>query len=186
MATYGLLRSGRNEILCSGATLADANETPDWRIYRDFAQPLIRLARDLYRDESFGREGSETVYAFDSTTLDGCRSLFPWGPFRRQSAVHLHTLLDVRGGIPTRVEVSGGQVHDLNLRAELRLEAGAFYVLDRGEVDFACLYIFPQAGAFFLTRAKKNMPFYRRASRPVDGSRGVQCDQTLLPIISTW
>ena len=154
------LRSGRNEILCSGATLADANETRDWRIYRDFAQPLICLARDLYRDESFGMEWSETVYAFDSTTLDGCRSLFPWGPFRRrQSAVQLHTLLDVRGGIPTRVEVSGGQVHDVNRRVELRREAGAFYVLDRGEVDFAFLYIFPQAGAFFIPRAKKNMQF---------------------------
>jgi len=113
-------------------TLADANETRDGRIYRDFAQPLLRFARDLPRDESFGRKGSETVYAFDSTTLDGGRSLFPWGQFRRrQSAGKLHTLLDVRGGILTSVDVTGGQVHDVNLRDELRLEGGGFYLLDR-------------------------------------------------------
>ena len=165
----------------SRATLADANETRDWRIYRDFAQELIRIARDLYREESFGVELSETVYAFDSTTIDLCLSLFPWGQFRRRkSAVKLHTLLDVRGSIPTSVYVTGGQVHDVNLLDELLLEAGAFYLLDRGYVDFARLYGFTQACAFFITRAKKNMQFYRRSSRPVEPSTGVRCDQTIL------
>ena len=165
----------------SRATLADANETRDWRIYRDFAQELIHIARDLYRDESFGVELSETVYAFDSTTIDLCLSLFPWGRFRRRkSAVKLHTLLDLRGSIPTSVYVTGGQVHDVNLLDELLLEAGAFYLLDRGYVDFARLYGFTQACAFFVTRAKKNMQFYRRASRPVERSTGVRCDQTIL------
>ena len=165
----------------SRATLADANELRDWRIYRDFAQGLIRIARDLYRDESFGVELSETVYAFDSTTIDLCLSLFPWGRFRRRkSAVKLHTLLDVRGGIPTSVYVTGGQVHDVNLLDELLLEAGAFYLLDRGYVDFARLYTFTQACAYFVTRAKKNMQFYRRYSRPVERSTGVRCDQTIV------
>ena len=165
----------------SRATLADANETRDWRIYRDFAQGLIRLARDLYRDEPFGVGLSETVYAFDSTTIDLCLSLFPWGQFRRRkSAVKLHTLLDVRGSIPTSVYVTGGQVHDVNLLDELLLEAGAFYLLDRGYVDFARLYGFTQACAFFVTRAKKNLQFYRRASRAVERSSGVRCDQTIL------
>jgi hypothetical protein len=161
--------------------LAHANEVRDWRIYRDFAQVLMGIARDLYRDESFGVELSETVYAFDSTTIDLCLSLFPWGQFRRRkSAVKLHTLLDVRGSIPTSVYVTGGQVHDVNLLDELRLETGAFYLLDRGYVDFARLYIFTQACAFFITRTKKNLQFYRRASRPVDRSTGVRCDQTIL------
>ncbi len=165
----------------SRATLADANEHRDWRIYADFAQVLIGIARNLYRDESFGVELSETVYAFDSTTIDLCLSLFPWGQFRRRkSAVKLHTLLDVRGSIPTSVYVTGGQVHDVNLLDELLLEAGAFYLLDRGYVDFARLYAFTQACAFFITRAKKNMQFYRRSSRPVERSTGVQCDQTIL------
>lgn len=165
----------------SRATLADANETRDWRIYRDFAQELIRLARDLYREESFGVELSQTVYAFDSTTIDLCLSLFPWGQFRRRkSAVKLHTLLDVRGSIPTSVYVTGGQVHDVNLLDELLLEAGAFYLLDRGYVDFARLYGFTQACAFFVTRAKDNLQFYRRTSRPVEPSTGVRCDQTIL------
>lgn len=165
----------------SRATLADANETRDWRIYRDFAQELIGIARDLYRAESFGVELSETVYAFDSTTIDLCLSLFPWGQFRRhKSAVKLHTLLDVRGSIPTSVYVTGGQVHDVNLLDELLLEAGAFYLLDRGYVDFARLYAFTQACAFFITRAKKNLQFCRRASRPAERSTGVRCDQTIL------
>ena len=165
----------------SRATLADANELRDWRIYRDFAQVLIPIARDLYRDESFGVELSETVYAFDSTTIDLCLSLFPWGRFRRRkSAVKLHTLLDVRGGIPTSVYVTGGQVHDVNLLDELLLEAGAFYLLDRGYVDFARLYTFTQACAYFVTRAKKNMQFYRRSSSPVERSTGVRCDQIIV------
>jgi Domain of unknown function (DUF4372)/Transposase DDE domain len=165
----------------SRATLADANETRDWRIYADFAQALIRTARDLYRHESFGVELSETVYAFDSTTIDLCLSLFPWGKFRRRkSAVKLHTLLDVRGSIPTNVYVTGGQVHDVNLLDELLLEAGAFYLVDRGYVDFARLYTFAQACTFFITRAKKNLQFYRRSSRPVEPSTGIRCDQTIL------
>ena len=162
-------------------TLAHANEVRDWRIYADFAQVLIRIARDLYRNEPLGVELSETVYAFDSTTIDLCLSLFPWGQFRRRkSAVKLHTLLDVRGSIPTAVYVTGGQVHDVNLLDELRLEAGAFYLLDRGYVDFARLYGFTQACAFFITRAKKNMQFRRRSSRPVERSSGVRCGQTIL------
>jgi hypothetical protein len=161
-------------------TLAHANEVRDWRIYRDFAQELIRLARDLYRHEPFGVDLSETVYAFDSTTVDLCLSLFPWGKFRRhKSAVKLHTLLDVRGSIPTNVYVTGGQVHDVNLLDEVLLEPGAFYLLDRGYVDFARLYLFTQACAFFVTRAKKNLQFYLRTSRPVDRSSGLRCDQTI-------
>ena len=161
-------------------TLAHANEVRDWRIYRDFAQELIRLARNLYRDESFGVDLSETVYAFDSTTIDLCLSLFPWGKFRRRkSAVKLHTLLDVRGSIPTSVYMTGGQVHDVNLLDEVRLEPGAFYLLDRGYVDFARLYMFTQACAFFVTRAKKNLPFYLRTPRPVERSTGVRCDQII-------
>ncbi len=161
-------------------TLAHANEVRDWRIYRDFAQALIHLARDLYRDESFGADFSETVYAFDSTTIDLCLSLFPWGKFRRhKSAAKLHTLLDVRGSIPTSVYVTGGQVHDVNLLDELLLEPGAFYLLDRGYVDFARLHLFTQACAFFVRRAKKNLQFYLRTSRPVDRSSGLRCDQTI-------
>ncbi len=125
-------------------------------------------------------ELSETVYAFDSTTIDLCLSLFPWGKFRRhKSAVKLHTLLDVRGSIPTNVYVTGGQVHDVNLLDELLLEAGAFYLLDRGYLDFARLYIFTQGGAFFITRAKKNLQFYRRSSQTVEPSTGVRSDQTI-------
>ena len=161
-------------------TLAHANEVRDWRIYRDFAQELIRLARHLYREESFGVDLSETVYAFDSTTIDLCLSLFPWGKFRRhKSAVKLHTLLDVRGSFPTSVYVTGGQIHDVNLLDEVLLEPGAFYLLDRGYVDFARLYLFTQACAFFVTRAKKNLQFYLRTSRPVDRSSGVRCDQSI-------
>jgi hypothetical protein len=161
-------------------TLAHANEVRDWRLYRDFAQELIRLARDLYREESFGVDLSETVYAFDSTTIDLCLSLFPWGKFRRhKSAVKLHTLLDVRGSIPTNVYVTGGQIHDVNLLDEVLLEPGAFYLLDRGYVDFARLYLFTQACAFFVTRAKNNLQFYLRTSRPVDRSSGVRCDQSI-------
>jgi len=164
----------------SRTTLADANEARDWRIYRDFAQVLIAMARDLYRDAAFGVELGDTVYAFDSTTVDLCLSLFPWAQFRRRkSAVKRHTLLDVRGSIPTSVYVTGGQVHDVNLLDQLILEVGAFYLMDRGYVDFARLYVFTQACAFFITRAKKNLQFYLRTSRPVDRSSGVRCDQTI-------
>ena len=162
-------------------TLAHANEHRDWRIYADFAQLLIATARDLYRDEPFGVELSETVYAFDSTTIDLCLALFPWGKFRRhKSAVKLHTLLDLRGSIPTNVYVTGGQVNDVNILDQLLLEAGSFYLLDRGYMDFARLYIFTQACAFFITRARKDLQFYRRYSRPVERSAGLRCDQTIL------
>ncbi len=162
-------------------TLAHANERRDWRIYADFAQVLIRIARDLYRDEPFGVELDETVYAFDSTTIDLCLSLFPWAQFRRRkSAVKIHTLLDLRGSIPTSVYVTGGQVHDVNLLDQLLPQPGAFYLLDRGYLDFARLYVFTQACAFFITRAKRNTQFYRRHSRGVDRSTGLRSDQTIL------
>jgi len=162
-------------------TLAHANEHRDWRIYADFAQLLIATARDLYRDEPFGVELSETVYAFDSTTIDLCLALFPWGKFRRhKSAVKLHTLLELRGSIPTNVYVTGGQVNDVNILDQLLLEAGSFYLLDRGYLDFARLYIFTQACAFFITRARKDLQFYRRYARPVERSAGLRCDQTIL------
>ena len=165
----------------SRATLAYANEHRDWRIYADFAQGLIRQARQLYRHESFGVDLDETVYAFDSTTIDLCLSLFPWAQFRRhKSAVKIHTLLDLRGAIPTSVYVTGGQVHDVHLLDQLLLEAGAFYLLDRAYVDFQRLYEFTQACAFFVTRAEQNTRFARRRSHPVDRSTGLRSDQTIL------
>ena len=160
--------------------LAHANEHRDWRIFADFAHLLIATARDLYRDEPFGVELAQTVYALDSTTIDLCLSLFPWAQFRRRkSAVKLHTLLDLRGSIPAHVYVTGGQVHDVHLLDQLLPEAGAFYLLDRGYLDFARLYLFTQACAFFITRAKQNTQFYRRACRPVDYATGLRCDQTI-------
>jgi Domain of unknown function (DUF4372)/Transposase DDE domain len=162
-------------------TLAYANEHRDWRLYADFAQGLIRQARQLYRHEPLGVDLDETVYAFDSTTIDLCLSLFPWAQFRRhKSAVKLHTLLDLRGAIPTSVYVTGGQVHDVHLLDQLLLEAGAFYLLDRAYVDFRRLYAFTQACAFFVTRAEQNTRFVRRRSHPVDRSTGLRSDQTIL------
>ena len=162
------------------ATLAYANEHRDWRIFADFAQGLIRTARELYRHEPLGIDFANTVYAFDSTTIDLCLALFPWAQFRRhKSAVKLHTLLDLRGSIPVNVYVTGGQVHDVNLLDHLLLEAGAFYLLDRGYVDFARLDRFTQSGAFFVTRARRNLQFYRRGSHPVDRSTGIRSDQTI-------
>ncbi len=161
-------------------TLAHANEHRDWRIYADFAQVLIAAARDLYRDEPFGVELSETVYALDSTTIDLCLALFPWGKFRRhKSAVKLHTLLDLRGSIPANVYVTGGQVHDVNLLDQLLPEAGAFYLLDRGYLDFGRLYLLTQGCAFFITRAKQNTQFWRRQWRPVHRWTGLRSDQTI-------
>jgi hypothetical protein len=165
----------------SRSTLAYANEHRDWRIFGDFAQGLIRTARELYGDEPLGIEFADTVYAFDSTTIDLCLTLFPWAQFRRhKSAVKLHTLLDVRARIPANVYVTGGQVHDVNVLDQLLLEPGAFYLLDRGYVDFARLYTLTQACAFFVTRARGNAQFYRRCSHPVDKSTGVRSDQTIL------
>jgi len=165
----------------SRATLAYANEHRNWRLYADFAQGLLRQARHLYRHEPFGVDLDETVYAFDSTTIDLCLSLFPWAQFRRhKSAVKIHTLLDLRGAIPTSVYVTGGQVHDVHLLDQLLLEAGAFYLLDRAYVDFRRLYQFTQACAFFVTRAEQNTRFARRRSHPVDRSTGLRSDQTIL------
>jgi hypothetical protein len=160
--------------------LAHANEHRDWRIFADFAHLLITHARALYRDESFGLELAETVYALDSTTIDLCLSLFPWAQFRRhKSAVKLHTLLDLRGSIPASVYVTGGQITDNRVLDQLLPEAGAFYLLDRGYLDFARLYRLAQACAFFITRAKHNTQFDRRSSRPVDRTTGLRSDQTI-------
>jgi hypothetical protein len=162
-------------------TLAVANEKRDWRIYADFAQILIREARKLYFGEPFLAELDETVYALDSTTVDLCLSLFPWARFRTtKSAVKLHTLFDLRGNIPTFVWITQGRVHDLKILDELIPEPGSIYVMDRGYVDFARLYIFPRAQASFVVRAKKNLQFRRRYSHPVDRSTGVICDQTIM------
>jgi hypothetical protein len=162
------------------ATLAHANRKRDWRIYADFAHLLIQPARHLYRNQPFAVDLSDTVYAFDSTTIDLCLSLFPWAQFRRhKSAVKVHTLFDVRGCIPASVYVTGAQVHDVNLLDQLVLEPGAIYLFDRGYLDFARLLRLTQAGAFFITRTKGNTQFYRRASHPIDKLTGVRSDQTI-------
>lgn len=162
-------------------TLANANQVRDWRIYADFAHVLIQLARDLYRDEPFGLELKQTVYALDATTIDLCLSLFPWAQFRRKkSAVKLHTLLDLRGSIPTVVIVTGGQIHEVNILDQLLWEAGAIYLMDRGYLDFRRLYRLHQSGAFFVTRAKKRFDCRRLYSQIVDKTTGLQCDQIVL------
>jgi transposase len=165
----------------SRSTLADANENRDWRIYEDFAQILIGIARKLYAEEDFGLELDQTVYALDSTTIDLCLSLFPWAHFRkRKGAVKLHTLLDLRGSIPTLVIITHGKVHDVNILDDIPLQPGAIYVMDRGYLDFARLFMMHQSTAFFVTRAKRNMDFDRLYSRPIDKSTGLQCDQTIV------
>jgi Domain of unknown function (DUF4372)/Transposase DDE domain len=162
------------------SALADANEGRDWRIYFEFAQALIRIARRLYAKEPLGAELSETVYALDSTTIDLCLSLFPWAPFRQaKAAVKLHTLLDLRGAIPTFIHISDGKLHDVNVLDLLVAEPGAFYVMDRGYLDFGRLYALHQAGSFFVTRAKSNSKFKRLISRPVERSTGLICDQVV-------
>ncbi len=161
-------------------TLANANEVRDWRIYADFAQVLIQMARGLYSEESFGLRLKRTVYALDSTTIDLCLSLFPWATFRqRKGAIKLHTLLDVRANIPTVVIITPGSVHDVNILDILLFEPGAIYVADRGYLDFARLHRIDQSSAFFVTRAKRNFQCRRLYSRPVDKSTGLQCDQTV-------
>jgi len=161
--------------------LANANATRDWRIHADFAQRLIGIARTLYADEPFGVDLTNTAYALDSTTIDLSLSLFPWAPFRTtKAAVKLHTLLDLRRNIPSFIHISDGKLHDVNILDQLIPEAGAFYVMDRGYIDFARLYRLHQAGSFFVTRAKKNMVAQRRYSHPVDRSTGVVFDQTLV------
>jgi len=160
--------------------LANANLQRDWRIYADFARVLIAQARALYQHEPFGVELEQTVYAFDSTTVDLCLSLFPWAQFRRhKSAVKLHTLLDLRGSIPTAVYVTSGRVNDVRLLDQLVLEAGAFYLLDRGYVDYRRLYLITQALAFFVTRAEHNTRYRRCSQRWVDHSTGLRSDQTI-------
>jgi len=162
------------------STLADANELRDWRIYADFAQRLIDQARKLYAQEDLGLELTNAVYALDSTTIDLCLSVFPWAHFRTtKAAVKLHTLLDLRGAIPSFIHVSEGKLHDVHALDLLIPEAGAIYVMDRAYVDFERLHILHLAGSFFVTRAKKNMDFHRLYSAPTDRSTGVICDQTI-------
>src|SRR6202022_736494 len=159
-------------------TLAHANSVRDWRIYADFAQVLITRARVLYADDSFGVELAQTVYALDATTIDLCLALFPWARFRKhKGAVRLHTLLDLRGDIPTVVIITHGKVHEVNILDQLSFEAGAFYVMDRGYLDFARLYKLHLASGFFVTRARKRFAFQRLYSQPVDRATGVICDQ---------
>jgi len=165
----------------SRSTLGDANELRDWRIYSDFAQVLISRGRELYRNEDLGIDLCNTVYALDSTTIDLCFSLFPWASYKsNQHAVKLHTLLDLRGKIPTVVRITPAQLHDVHFLDHIVLEPGAFYIMDRGYLDFARLHRWTLAGAFFVTRARKNFRFRRLISREVDKTTGVQCDQTIL------
>jgi hypothetical protein len=165
----------------SRSTLADANEQRDWRIYAELAQTLIATARDLYSTDSFFGELEETVYALDSTTIDLCLSVFPWATFRKtKAAIKLHTLLDLRGNIPTFIHISDGKLHDVNVLDVLPLEAGAFYIMDRGYLDFGRLYSFTHAAAFFVTRSKSNTKFRRLYSHPIDKSTGLICDQTIV------
>ena len=162
-------------------TLANANAVRDWRIYADFAQSLIGIARALYVDEPFGVDLKESVYALDTTTIDLCLSVFPWAPFRStKAAVKLHTLLDLRGNIPTFIHISDGKMHEVNILDQLLPEPGAFYIMDRGFLDFERLYRFHQAGSFFVTRGKSNLKVQRRYSHPVDRATGLICDQTVL------
>lgn len=163
------------------STLADANETRDWRIYADFAQRLILKARVLYSTDSFGIELSNTVYALDSTTIDLCLSVFPWAHFRQtKSAVKLHTLLDLRGNIPSFIHISDGKMHDVNVLDILILEPGAYYVMDRGYLDFKRLYNLHLAKAFFVTRSKSNTKFRRLSSNLIDKTTGIMCDQRII------
>jgi hypothetical protein len=161
-------------------TLANANAVRDWHIYADFAQSLIGIARPLYVDEPFGVDLKDTVYALDTTTIDLCLSVFPWAPFQAtKAAVKLHTLLDLRGNIPTFIHISDGKMHEVKILDQLVPEPGAFYIMDRGFLDFARLYRFHLAGSFFVTRAKSNTKSQRRYSRRVDRRTGLICDQTI-------
>jgi hypothetical protein len=162
------------------STLADANEQRDWRIYADWAQSLIRRARRLYADEPFALELEQTVYALDATVIDLCLSLFPWAYFRStKAAIKLHTLLDLRGSIPTFLALTEGLVHEVNMLDEVPIEPGAIYVMDRAYLDFRRLARFTDAGAFFVIRAKSNLRFYVGASRPIDRATGLRCDQSI-------
>lgn len=162
-------------------TLANANEQRDWRIWADFAQVLIQEARELYAGDGFGADLEQTAYAFDSTTISLCLSLFPWAKFRKtKAAVKAHTLLDLHGNIPCWVHVTTGAVHDVKALDLLPIEPGAFYILDRGYLDFARLYALAQQLAFFITRTKSNTNYRRLYSRPVDKNTGLRCDQTVI------
>ena len=163
------------------STLADANESRDWRIYADFAQVLIGIARPLYAHDPMGVDLEHSLYALDSTTIDLCLSLFPWARFRQhKAAVKMHTLLDLHGNIPTFIRVTDGKVHDVNILDEIVPEAGAFYVMDRGYIDFDRLYFFTLCSAFFVLRTKENVLLQRRYSHPVDHSTGVRSDHTVI------
>ena len=163
------------------STLADANESRDWRIFADFAHVLIRIARPLYVADPIGVDLDLSLYALDSTTIDLCLSLFPWAKFRRhKGAVKMHTLLDLLGNIPTFISITNGKVHDVNILDEIAPEAGAFYVMDRGYVDFERLYVFTLSAAFFVVRTKSNVLIQRRYSHPVDKATGVRSDHTVI------
>ncbi len=165
----------------SRSTLADANEAHNWRIYADFAQVLVRIARPLYVSDAIGVELDQSLYALDSTTIDLCLSLFPWAKFRKhKAAVKMHTLLDLHGNIPTFISITDGKVHDVNILDEIFPEAGAFYVVDRGYVDFKRLYRFTLSAAFFVVRTKSNVLLQRRYSHPVDKTTGVRSDHTVI------
>ena len=163
------------------STLADANEVRDWRIYADFAQVLISIARPLYAQDPIGVELNESLYALDSTTIDLCLSLFPWAKFRQhKAAVKMHTLLDLHGNIPTFIHITDGKVHDVNILDEIAPEAGAFYVMDRGYVDFERLFVFTLCSAFFVVRTKQNVILQRRYSHPIDKVTGLRSDHTVI------
>jgi transposase len=163
------------------STLADASEAHDWRIFADFAHYLIGVARRLHAEDPIGFELGHDLYALDSTTMDLCLSLFPWAKFRKhKAAVKMHTLLDLHGNIPTFISITNGNVHDVNILDEIVPEAGAFYVMDRGYVDFARLYVFTLSAAFFVVRTKSNIVLQRRYSHPVDKSTGVRSDHTVI------
>jgi Domain of unknown function (DUF4372)/Transposase DDE domain len=163
------------------STLAEANESRDWRIYADFAQVLIGIARPLYAHDPIGVDLDQSLYALDSTTIDLCLSLFPWARFRqRKAAVKVHTLLDLHGNIPTFLRITSGDVHDVNILDEIMPEAGAFYVMDRAYIDFQRLFVFTLSSAFFVVRTKSNVLLERRYSQPVDKSTGVLSDQTVI------
>jgi transposase len=165
----------------SRSTLADANEKRDWRIYADFAHMLINTARDLYSGDDFGVELDETVYALDSSTIDLCLSLFPWARFRKaKGAIKLHTLLDLRGSIPSFISITDGKVHDVNVLDELIPEPGSIYVMDRAYLDFERLYLLNQCMAFFVIRSKINTQMRRLYSHKIDKSTGLRCDQTIV------
>ena len=163
------------------STLADANELRDWRIYADFAQVLIAIARPLYADDPIGIELDQSLYALDSTTIDLCLSMFPWAKFRKhKAAVKMHTLIDLHGNIPTFIHITDGKVHDVNVLDEILPEAGAFYVMDRGYIDFERLFIFEMSSAFFVVRTKENVLLQRRYSRPIDKTTGLRSDHTVI------